>query len=415
MSLGLILFAGGSPAQTLPPAERVAPVAQPAPVPQAAPLAPVAPLAQPAPLPQVAPIAPVAPVAPLDTLDAPCEKLQGLSEQLQDLGDIDTAKLESEIDAMRAKIESATAAIGPEIADQVAMATSRLASKETALAAAQSAEEAAGNGVNQAATEDLAQRMSLLDDSSNGWLGLDIAEVTPESAQNLKLPAVRGVVVKRVEEKSPAAAAGLKENDVITEYEGQAVEGTTQFRRLVRETPAGRSVTVKLIRGGAEQSVTVTVAERRSAMEVIEPRIFSGKQDSFPEIFTFSVPDGDLAESFSETFGGRSVVLGIQAEELRGQLGEYFGAPNGEGVLVRDVRSGSAAEKAGVKAGDVITKVDGRSVKTLSDLREQMRQASDDKPVQLTIVRRGAEMNLPVTVERPRSTTALGVMHRAQM
>jgi S1-C subfamily serine protease len=261
----------------------------------------------------------------------------------------------------------------------------------------------------------MAQRMSLVDDSSNGWLGLDIAEVTVESARNLKLAAVRGVVVKRVEEKSPAEQAGLKENDVITEYEGQVVEGTAQFRRLVRETPAGRSVVVKLIRGGAEQTVTITVAERRAAFERWEPRILSGLPDSHPEMFTFSLPDGDLADSFSGTFGGHSPTLGIQAEDLRGQLGEYFGAPNGEGVLVRDVRTGSAAEKAGLKAGDVITKVEGHDVKTLGDLREQMRQGTADKPIQVTIVRRGTEMTLPVTVEKPRSATAPGVMHRTQM
>ena len=180
---------------------------------------------------------------------------------------------------MRDQIESATAAIGPQIAEKVAAVQSALVGKQAALAAAQSAEEAAAQGVNQLATDDMKQRMSLLDDSSNGWLGLDIAEVTPESAQNLKLPAVRGVVVKRVEEKSPADQAGLKENDVITEYEGQAVEGTTQFRRLIRETPPGRSVAVKLIRAGAEQTVTVTVAERRAAFERWEPRMFSGLPD----------------------------------------------------------------------------------------------------------------------------------------
>ncbi|MGA8102089.1 MAG: PDZ domain-containing protein [Candidatus Acidiferrales bacterium] len=395
--LGLILFAGTGHGQSAP-----------APTPAMAPVASVA---------QVAPIAPVAPFAPVDPVVStePCLDLGELSGEMGRLDDLDTGKLEAEVDAMRDRIESATAAIGPEIAEKMATVQSVLAGKEAALAAAQSAAEAAGSRVDQAVTDDMAQRMSLLDDSSNGWLGLDIAEVTPESAQNLKLPAVRGVVVKRVEEKSPADQAGLKENDVITEYEGQVVEGTAQFRRLIRETPPGRSVAVKLIRAGAEQTITVTVAERRAVFERWEPRILSGLPDSHPEIFTFSVPDGDLADSFSGAFGGHSPMLGIQAEELRGQLGEYFGAPNGEGVLVRDVRAGSAAGKAGLKAGDVITKVDGRGVKTLSDLREQMRQASDDKPVQLTILRRGAEMTLPVTVEKPRSTTAPGIMHRTQM
>jgi serine protease Do len=413
--VGLILFAGAGYGQSAPAAAPAAPAAPVVPAEPVAPEAPAIAVAPLAPLPQLAPVAPVAPLAhvarlaplaPLSSIKS-CVDLGKLTDQIDLLEDIDTAKLEAQVDEMRAQIESATAAIGPEIAEKMATVQSALASNEAVLAVAQSAADAAGSRVNQAVTDDMVQRMSLLDDTSNGWLGLDIAEVTAESAQSLKLPAVRGVVVKRVEEKSPADQAGLKENDVITEYEGQVVEGTAQFRRMVRETPAGRSVELKLIRSGAEQTVSVTVAERRSAMEVIGPRIFSAPQDGYPEVFKFSVPDGDLAESFSESFGGHSPMLGIQAEDLRGQLGEYFGAPNGEGVLVRDVRTGSAAAKAGLKAGDVITKVDGRGVKTLGDLREKMRQASGDKPVQVTVVRRGAEMTLPVTVEKstvPRAT-----------
>ena len=307
--LGLILFVGTGYGQS-------APTAAPA-------IAPVAPMSQ------VAPVAPVAPqvfVDPVITTE-PCMDLGKLSGELGRLEDLDTGKLEAQVDAMREQIESATAAIGPEIAEKMASVQSALAGKEAALAAAQAAEQAVADGLPQLTTDDMGQRMSLVDDSSNGWLGLDIAEVTPESAQNLKLSAVRGVVVKRVEEKSPADQAGLKENDVITEYEGQVVEGTAQFRRLIRETPPGRSVAVKLIRAGAEQTVTVTVAERRAAFERWEPRVLSGLPDSHPEIFTFSMPDGDLPDSFAGNFLGHSPMLGIQAEELRGQLGEYFGAP----------------------------------------------------------------------------------------
>ena len=152
--LGLILFAGTGHGQSAP-----------APTPAMAPVASVA---------QVAPIAPVAPFAPVDPVVStePCLDLGELSGEMGRLDDLDTGKLEAEVDAMRDRIESATAAIGPEIAEKMATVQSVLAGKEAALAAAQSAAEAAGSRVDQAVTDDMAQRMSLLDDSSNGWLGL---------------------------------------------------------------------------------------------------------------------------------------------------------------------------------------------------------------------------------------------------
>ena len=157
--LGLILLAGSGYGQSAPAAAPVAPVA---PSPALAPLAP---------LPQVAPVAPV-----ISTL--PCVDLGKVSGELGRLEDLDTTKLEAQMDAMRSKIESATAAIGPEIAEKMASVQSALAGKQAELDAAQSAAEAAGSSVDQAVTDDMDQRMSLLDDSSNGWLGLDIGPKT---------------------------------------------------------------------------------------------------------------------------------------------------------------------------------------------------------------------------------------------
>jgi S1-C subfamily serine protease len=87
---------------------------------------------------------------------------------------------------------------------------------------------------------------------------------------------------------------------------------------------------------------------------------------------------------------------------LNGQLGAYFGAPGGEGVLVREVRPNTPAEKAGLKAGDVITKVDDHPVKTVSELRDQLRQKNEQKTVKLTLLRNGAEMNVSVEPEQPK-------------
>ena len=90
------------------------------------------------------------------------------------------------------------------------------------------------------------------DEDGSGWLGVEIGEVTAEKAKDLKLTAQRGVVVMDVEPDGPAAKAGLKENDVITQYDGQVVEGTVQFRRLVRETPTGRTVALVISRNGSD-------------------------------------------------------------------------------------------------------------------------------------------------------------------
>ena len=93
--------------------------------------------------------------------------------------------------------------------------------------------------------------------------------------------------------------------------------------------------------------------------------------------------------------GGRP-RLGIDAEDLNGQLGSYFGAPDGEGVLIREVNGGSAAEKAGLKSGDVITSLDGERIRSLGDLREQLASKRDAKTVKLGVLRNKSEMTIGV-------------------
>jgi serine protease Do len=255
-------------------------------------------------------------------------------------------------------------------------------------------------------------------DDGGGWLGVDIDEVTPDNAKDLKLSAVRGVVVKEVEPDSPAAKAGLKENDVVTQYDGQTVEGTVQFRRLVRETPPGHTVALTVSRDGNTQNFSVELGNRQGLMQ---KRLQGSMRDlgNLGNLRTFVTPSmewnagsGDNNFAF---FDGRTPTLGVNAEDLTGQLGEYFGAPDGQGILVREVRSGTPAEKAGVKAGDVIVSVDGKPVHTLSELREQLRDKSDQKPVNVGILRKGASVSVPVTIEKPRPMELLQGMHRAQL
>lgn len=113
--------------------------------------------------------------------------------------------------------------------------------------------------------------------------------------------------------------------------------------------------------------------------------------------------------------GGRTPLLGISAEDLSGQLGAYFGAPESGGILVREVRAGTAADKAGLKAGDVIIKIDSKPVSSLGDLRQQLRDKSDEKSVSLGIVRKGSEMSVSIAIEKPQPMESTHMVRRAQL
>src|SRR5579862_5429450 len=244
-----------------------------------------------------------------------------------------------------------------------------------------------------------------------GWLGVEIAEVTAEKAKDLKLSAVRGVIVDGIEPDSPAAKAGIKEKDVITRYDGQPVEGAVQFRRLIRETPPGRSVTLEISRGGSLQNISVELGDRTD----VYVRKMKGKMRDFGGAYSFSMPNVEELPDMPEVMDPRTPILGINAEDLTSQLGSYFGAPNNAGILVREVRAGTPADRAGLKAGDVITKVEGKEVRTLADLRAQLREKSNQASVNMSVLRKGSEIAVTVPIEKPRPMEQMHSVHRAQL
>ena len=262
----------------------------------------------------------------------------------------------------------------------------------------------------------------LLDTDGSSWLGVELHEVTSDTAKELKLPAERGVVLSSIVPDSPAAKAGLKENDVVTEINGQRVEGAAQFRRMIREVPSGRTAQITVWRDGRSQTISVTLGkaeERRNSFRVFTPA------PGAPGSFAFTMPDIPMGPSM-EWDGGRLMIggqprLGIDAEDLNGQLGSFFGAPDGEGILVREVNPGSAAEKGGLKAGDVITSVNGERVRTVGDLREKLagkREAKDkDKgqTVKLGVLRNKSEVSVTVELPAPASRTKRFISHRTNI
>src|SRR5437588_11143067 len=248
----------------------------------------------------------------------------------------------------------------------------------------------------------------------SSWLGVETHEVTADKAKELKLSAERGVFLGKIVPDSPAAKAGLKENDVVTEINGQRVEGAAQFRRMIHEIPAGRSIQLTVWRDGRTQTISATLGkseEHHHAMKMVAPT---------PGTFAFRMPEIPEIPSM-EWDGGRFLGgqprLGIDAEDLSGQLGAFFGAPDGEGILVRDVNSGSPAEKAGVKAGDDIISLSGERIRSAGELREKLSAKREDKDrtVKLGVLRNKSEVSLTVELPAPAAHTKRLVSRRTSI
>lgn len=246
------------------------------------------------------------------------------------------------------------------------------------------------------------------------WLGVETQEVTADNAKELKLPAERGVVVAEVTKDSPAAKAGLKEKDVITEVNGQRVEGAAQFRRMIREIPPGRAAQLTVWRGGRAQTLSATLGkaeERHDKWMGATPGAFAFRM---PEVQIPEMPPMDLGEGMGMVMAGRP-RLGIDAEDIGGQLGSFFGAPDGEGILVRSVNGGSAAEKAGMKAGDVITTFNGERVRSLGDLRQKLASQNDANTAKIGVLRNRSEVTLSVELPERTPQSTRRVMQRTNI
>ena len=242
-------------------------------------------------------------------------------------------------------------------------------------------------------------------DGRGSQLGLVVSDLDAREQ-----PAAGGVRIDEVSQDSPAEKAGLKAGDVVVEYDGERVRSARQFTRLIQETPEGRSVRIAVLRNGQKQSVEATPEARAFSWNMDWDadqirRDYERELQRYrvePPLFRFD-PDGRgfdfrFDEMLPRSSRGR---LGVNVQELSTDLAAYFGVKDG-GVLVSSVTSGSAAEKAGVKAGDVIVSVNGDRVDDASSLVAELDSVSGE--ITLGVVRDKKEITLKATIE-PRSTT----------
>jgi serine protease Do len=235
-----------------------------------------------------------------------------------------------------------------------------------------------------------------LPNSSQGYLGINMRDLDSERAAALKLKEPVGAEVIYVDHDAPAGTAGLKVHDVILQMDGQPIQGVEQLSRMLRETPAGRSVTFLISRDGQQQTITTQLADRAA----LEQNAWSQRTiipDPDNDSTYTATPVAPASHGFGSGFFGAltfgSPSIGVQLDVLGSQLADYFGVKDGQGLLVKHVAANSPASSAGLKAGDVVTKVNGQVMASVNDWAKAIRN-NRGKQVQVTIFRNRREQTL---------------------
>ena len=261
-------------------------------------------------------------------------------------------------------------------------------------------------------------------DGNGSYLGVQTSEVTKENFSKYGLREVRGVAVAKVVDGSPAAAAGLKEADVIVRFNGDEVTSGRKLSRLVSEVSPDHQVRLTILRGGVEQEITATIGkspapsfengsfkffpEGSDKIDLSKLKNFEQLRD-LPNFENFKMPDMEKfqTEEFfkswtlpnGETFSWNSRSgrqIGVSVYALTKQLSDRYGVQGG--VMINTVKENSAASKAGLRAGDVIVDVNGKPVMNELELIKSINEKKEGF-VTITVLRDGSRQTVTVTPE----------------
>jgi serine protease Do len=198
---------------------------------------------------------------------------------------------------------------------------------------------------------------------TRGWLGVTIQPLTAELAKGFNVTEGTGALVAGVQDGSPAARAGVKAGDIITHYDGQKVATSADLPKLVAATAVGRQVPVTVVREGKKVALNVTVAQMD---EPGQPVVAQAEEAKGP--------------------------LGLTVETVTPSIAKELKLSEPRGVIVRGVRSGSPAENAGIRAGDVITEVDRQAVADAAQMKRALEKHPKGAPVVVMVRRDGTSL-----------------------
>jgi serine protease Do len=232
---------------------------------------------------------------------------------------------------------------------------------------------------------------------AQGYLGVDIRDVRDDEVNALKLKESLGAVILHVDHDGPAGKCGLRERDVILQMNGQVIQGEEQLRRMLKETPAGRTVTLVISRDGQQVTVSSQMANREQLeREAWEQHLKVTEPATPPDNPADTAPKGNGFLAKGSVLKGHgflgSAYTGASVEALGPQLAEFFGTQS-PGVLVNSVEVNSPAAAAGLHAGDVVVRVNASGVSSSAEWVKLMRE-NKGKKVAVVVLREKQEQTL---------------------
>ena len=265
------------------------------------------------------------------------------------------------------------------------------------LAGAPAAASSAGQDQDPDAGQELVYRLETRLHAGSR-IGVTVQDVE-EGAADAAGP-VEGAVVAAVRPGSAAGDAGLEAGDVVVEFDGERVRSARQFARLVRETPPGREIAATVVRGAERREVRLAPEPGGGGMALLPDGAREGIERTV-DALRRRWGSGAGERPFPRVEIRSPRRLGVRVQAIDGQLADYFGIESGSGVLITSVEEGSAAARAGLRAGDVITAVGEHEIADVRALRRRLSAGAAGADVVLTVVRDGMETRVTAQLEAP--------------
>jgi len=249
-----------------------------------------------------------------------------------------------------------------------------------------------------------------LEKEKAAWLGVTIQDLDESVRDAMGVGKdVTGVLVSDVFEESPAEEAGIKEGDIVVSIGGDRTEDIAELVDAVSSRKPETPVTIELIRGGRKKTVEATLGTRPAKEAYGLQGLYGLKAlqglkglEALGEIDWDEIAFDDAILPYTMALGvsgwGGKGRLGVYIDDLTEGLAEYFKVPDGKGVLVEDIVDDSPAQKAGIKAGDVLIEIDGHRIGNSEELVERIAKMKADTPTPVAVWRDRKKVTLDATV-----------------